>query len=104
MQCLEIIELRSADSNREELMQRFNKLVIEVDKEAENTSIKIYNRVNINIDFSIHLLHNSEKIDYNGSQLGLSLASELKDFGLINHAVWLEYKKVSLTKFMGFEE
>ncbi|MCP4130940.1 MAG: hypothetical protein GY754_08160, partial [bacterium] len=39
---------------------------------------------------SIHLKHDSEKVDNSGSDLGLTIASNLKAFGLVNHTVWLE--------------
>jgi len=31
-----------------------------------------------------------KKVENNGSRLGLRLASALKEFGLVNHSVWVE--------------
>ena len=90
MKWLEIIELRSIDSNRESLESQLKKLINEVDKEIKKQTIKTYNRVMIDTDFSIHLLHESKKVDKGGSSLGLHLASALKEFGLVNHSVWIE--------------
>ena len=90
MKWLEIIELRSVDSNRESLESQLKKLINEVDKEIKKQTIKTYNRVMIDTDFSIHLLHESKKVDKGGSSLGLHLASALKEFGLVNHSVWIE--------------
>jgi hypothetical protein len=44
----------------------------------------------IDTDFSIHLFHDSKKVEKSGSPLGLRLASALKEFGLVNHSIWIE--------------
>ena len=44
----------------------------------------------IDTDFSIHLFHDSKKMERSGSSLGLCLASALKEFGLVNHSIWIE--------------
>ncbi|MFC1557062.1 hypothetical protein ACFL6I_06240 [candidate division KSB1 bacterium] len=90
MKWIEIIELRSADSNRELLETHLQKLTNEMDKEKVKQAIKVYTRVMIDTDFSIHLFHDSNKVENSGSALGLRLVSALKAFGLVNHTVWVE--------------
>ena len=90
MNWLEIIELRSVNRNRELLKSQLPNLINEVDKEAKKQAIKVYSRVIVDTDFRIHLFHNSNKIDNSGSPLGLRLASALKEFGLVNHSIWIE--------------
>jgi alkyl hydroperoxide reductase subunit AhpF len=90
MKWLEIIELRSADNHRELLGSQLQKLIKEVDKETKMLAIKTYSRVRIDTDFSIHLFHDSKKVEKSGSPLGLRLASALKEFGLVNHSIWIE--------------
>ena len=90
MKWLEIIELRSVGSNRELLKRQLKALIDEAHKKAEQQAIKVYNHVAIDTDFSIHLLYDSVKADINGSPLGLQLVSTLKEFGLVNHSVWVE--------------
>lgn len=90
MKWIEVIELRSVDRNRELLESKLQKLIQEVDKEAKTQAIKAYCRAMIDTDFRIHLFHDSEKVEKNGSQLGLRLASALKVFGLVNHGIWIE--------------
>jgi uncharacterized protein YicC (UPF0701 family) len=90
MNWLEIIELRSVNRNRELLKSQLPNLINEVDKEAKKQAIKVYSRVIVDTDFRIHLFHNSNKIDNSGSPLGLRLASALKEFGLVNHSIWVE--------------
>lgn len=90
MKWLEIIELRSMGNNRKLLESNLTNLLDELNEETEQQAIKIYNRVAVDSDLSIHLLHDSKKADIDGSPLGLRLASTLKEFGLINHSVWVE--------------
>ncbi len=90
MKWIEIIELHSVSSNRELLKSQMRNLINEVDKEAKKQAIKVYSRVMVDTDFSIHLFHDSKKIDNSGSPLGLRLAAALKEFGLVNHSVWIE--------------
>ena len=90
MKWLEIIELRSVDSNRELLGSQLQKLIHDVDKETNKQAIKAYSRVMIDTDVSIHLFHDSKKVEHSRSPLGFRLASALKAFGLVNHSIWIE--------------
>ena len=90
MKWLEIIELRTADSNRLLLEEQLKKLITEVSKEAKRRKILVYHRVQINTDFSIHLFHESDNMDSSVSPLGLQIASNLKSYGLVNHSVWVQ--------------
>jgi hypothetical protein len=90
MKWIEIIELRSTDKNRESLESQLQKLTSEVNKARERGAIKVYSRLAIDTDFSIHLFHESKEADIDASSLGLHLASSLKGFGLVNHSVWIE--------------
>ena len=71
------------------LESQLQKLMNEVDKETKKQAIKAYSRVMIGTDFSIHLFHDSKKVENSGSRLGLRIASALKAFGLVNHSVWI---------------
>ena len=90
MKWIEVIQLRIVDSNRDFLESQLQKLIDEVNKESKMQTIKSYSRVMIDSDFSIHLFHDSKKVDNSGSPLGLRLASALKEYGLVNHSIWLE--------------
>ena len=65
-------------------------LTNELDKETKKQAIKAYSRVMIDTDFRIHLFHDSKNVENSGSQLGLCIASALKEFGLVNHSIWIE--------------
>ncbi len=90
MKWLEIIELRSVDSNRILVEQELKNIIEELKKETKQQMLKVFSRVAVDSDFSIHIIHDSKEADTNGSPLGLRLASTLKEFGLINHSVWVE--------------
>ena len=90
MKWLEIIELRSANCNRKALESQVQKLINEVDAESQEKTIKAYSRAGIDTDFSIHLNHYSRNAERSGSTLGLRLALLLKEYGLVNHSVWIE--------------
>jgi hypothetical protein len=49
-----------------------------------------YSRVLVDTDFSINISHNSKKVENGGSRLGLRLVAALKEFGLVNHSIWIE--------------
>ena len=90
MKWIEIIELRSVNSNRDLLNQELKHLIKELKQEAKQQAISVYSHIAVDSDFSIHLLHNSNDANVNGSPLGVQLVSSLKSFGLVNHSVWVE--------------
>ena len=90
MKWLEIIELRSVESNRKLLEPKLKKILDEFHRAAGKPIIKVYNRFDLDSDLSIHLLHSSSNADNNGSQVGVQLVSALKEFGLTNHSIWIE--------------
>jgi len=90
MKWLEIIEIRSASTNRELLESHLHRLMNEINRRAKKQTIKVYSQATIDTDFSIHLFHDSKTVEKNGSQLYFHLVSTLKEFGLINQSIWME--------------
>jgi hypothetical protein len=90
MRWLEVIDIRTAGSNREFVESQLLKLTEELKKTAQLYTIKSYRRVMVNTDFSIHLCHDSEKVEGDGSEIGLHIVSALKEYCLVNHHVWIE--------------
>jgi hypothetical protein len=90
MKWLEIIELRTVNRNQDLLKSQLRNLINKTEQEAKKQTIKVYSRVMVDTDFSIHLFHDLKKVENSGSPLGLRLASALKEFGLVNHSVWVE--------------
>ncbi len=90
MKWIELIQLRSAGSNRKIVESKLQRLIDEVDRKKKWQPIVAYSRVSIDTDFSIHILHDSKKVETAGSRLGLRLVAALKEFGLVNHSIWKE--------------
>ncbi len=90
MQWIEVIGVRSTGTNLEILESKLQSLLVDVEKDSQVQSIKVYRRLSIESDLCVHLCHDSEKAESCGSQLGLHLSAELKAFGLVHHSVWAE--------------
>ena len=91
MKWLEVIKLRSAGNDSEllkELLMSFEK-----PSQPALVEMKTYYHVSLETDLSVHLHWESGRPEQNGSALGLRLAQSLKEFGLIDHSVWIEKEK-----------
>lgn len=65
-------------------------LSLKVDQEKGLKEIKIYRHATVDSDLSIHLYWESDEVEKHGSTLGLHLVSSLKEFGRINHSIWIK--------------
>jgi len=90
MKWIEVIQLRSAEINRNLLESKLNRLIGDADRGSNKQVIMAYSRVLIDTDFSIHLCHDSNEAKHDGSRLGVRIVNALKEFGLVNHSVWVE--------------
>ncbi|MHC4558237.1 MAG: hypothetical protein ACYS80_13140 [Planctomycetota bacterium] len=90
MKWLEIIELRVTKSKQAMLKSQLQGLINEISTKSQKQVIRVYNLAMVETDISIHLLHDLKRMDNGGSPLGLRLTSALKEFGLVNHSVWIE--------------
>ena len=77
MKWLEIIELRIVGSTRKLLESQLQNLVDKVNKTSKHKTIKIYNHSTVETDFSIHIFHDSKKVENSGSQLGQGIAAKI---------------------------
>jgi hypothetical protein len=89
MNWIEVVQLRTAERNHDILESRLIHLAEEIKREHGPGSIMVYKRSLIPTDFSIQIVHNSGKVEDAGSLLGLQLVAALKEFGLVNHSVWM---------------
>lgn len=90
MKWLEIIELRSVVDKHGVMELKLKDLIDEVKQESSLWGINLYSAMMLETDFSIHLYNEAESMEIGGSPLGQRLASALKEFGLVNHQVWIE--------------
>ncbi len=91
MKWLEIIKLRSAGKDSGLLEE----LLLSIDRLSQSglAEMKTYHHAALETDLSVHLLWESGKPEQTGSALGLRLAQGLREFGLIDHSVWIEEEK-----------
>jgi hypothetical protein len=94
MAWLEIIEIRAVGSNRDILESQLQDLIKDVNQDENLQTIKVFRHVMLETDFSIHLLHDSHKADTKCSSICSRLVPSLKDFGLVNHTIWIENSNV----------
>jgi len=92
MKWLEIIKLRSAGMG-EELLEEFLRSLVKPGQSEELVEIKTYRHAALGNDVSVHLHWESERPEQNGTDLGLRLAQTFKEFGLIDHSIWIEEQK-----------
>ena len=90
MRWLEIIDLRSDTSTWKSMEAHVQKMITDLNRDTENHSLTAYSQAMVENDFSIHLTHESCSVEKSGSTLGLHLASVLREFGMVNHSVWIE--------------
>ena len=88
MKWLEVIKLRLAWGG-ESLLEELLRPKAEVGQRGL-VEMKTYRHAALETDFSLHLHWDSENPKQNGSTLGLRLAQALKEFGLIDHSIWIE--------------
>ena len=90
MKWLEIISIRSSESNTSDNQKTFHDLVQMAQKQWPETEVVLFQHSRLPSDFSILIHHRSELLDRRGSEFGIHLAWQLKEYGYLNHTVWLE--------------
>lgn len=90
MKWLEVIELRSMGIDQKELELQLYSLIDEMKQKTRQQEIKVYSHITVETDISIHLNNDSDSSNIGGSPMGQRLVSALREFGLVNHSVWIE--------------
>ena len=86
---LEIIELRSVKKNKQNILDFIDKLHSDQISDRKIV-VKIYSHSSIETDYSIHLCYEKESDENLGTELGYKLTEDLKEFGLVNHNIWID--------------
>ncbi len=91
MRWLEIIKLRSVEKDSGLLKE----LLLSFDKNTQQglVEMKTYDHAALATDLSVHLHWQSERPGRDGSAFGILIAQGLKEFGLIDHSIWVEKEK-----------
>lgn len=93
MKRLEIITLRSRRNIPTSVISELLRQIEKADPTERPVRIRIYHHVGVDSDLSIHIHWNSEVGNERKSPLGLMLSHVLRDFGLLNHSVWIEEER-----------
>jgi hypothetical protein len=89
MKWLEIIKLRSAGIG-EDSLEEFLRSLTESSLAGGLMAIRIYRHAGLESDAAVHLHWESKGPARNGTDVAIRLAEALKQFGLVDHSVWIE--------------
>ena len=92
MNYLEIIELRTGNKDRGQVAQFIEDWLGKI-KATDQQQIRVYHNALLDTDISVHLFHQSVAESIGFSQIGSELVFVLKEFGLVNHNIWIEQKR-----------
>lgn len=87
MKILEIIHLRLAGEtsrNMVKLMREF------IGPEPEGVEVRFYCHVKLENDIAVHLHREGAGREEGPSEVGTRLAALLKDYGMVDHSVWID--------------
>ena len=90
MNCLEIIEIRSACGCQKSIDSKLKILIEETTTDANQLNLRVFRHATLDTGFCIHLSYDSDRIENEGRAIGIHLASAMKEFGMVNHTVWIE--------------
>ena len=90
MKLQEIIEIRTSKNLQAQVEKLLKDLIKDIKVDSENNGVKLFQRMNLEVDFAIQLIIDSRDIKGNGSRLGHRVASIMKEHGIVNHSIWKE--------------
>jgi len=90
MKQLEIIEICSVHADRDRLEKQISELCGQVSAASVDVDLKVYMHGFVAGEFSIHLLQEIRKKSVLKSAIGEQLAAALREFGMVNHSVWIQ--------------
>jgi hypothetical protein len=85
MEHLEIVHVRLTREQPDQLIEDIHRSAT-----AARGTVRIYRRADVAGDIGIHLLVEAGPGEARPSELGLRLASALRDHGMVEHTLWHE--------------
>jgi hypothetical protein len=89
MKWLEVIKVRVVGNRLDFMEKELPSMTLGLPRDGL-TGMQVYRHAALDSDLSIHLCWESPRILDGGSSLGLLLARSLKEYGLVDHSVWIE--------------
>ena len=93
MRWMETIKVQSATGKEHTAERQLTVLAHEVQKNPERQGLReasVSSHATVPGCFALRLSWDTDDPQPRGSTLGMSLAQSLKDFGLVDHSVWIE--------------
>ena len=87
MKTLEIIHLRLAGDSTQTLVDAIRK---SVGCGADGMDIRLYRHTRLETDLAVHLHREITGRSAQASDVGTRLASLLREYGMVEHSVWVE--------------
>ena len=87
MKTLEIIHLRLGGNRQDGLIETIRK---SIDAEDDSGEARIYRHARLETDLAVHLHHDSPNESDRASNLGVRIASALREHGIVEHSMWAE--------------
>ena len=89
MKWLEVIQIRTAQNKSELLVGELTALLSDLQKKADDPSVALYRHSLLPSDFSLHLIHQSDSNRPEKSETGQLISSVAREFGMVNHTIWV---------------
>ncbi len=87
MKTLEIIHLRLGGNRQHDLIEVIRKSIAAEDDSRE---ARIYRHAKLETDLAVHLHHEFSRESDQASNLGVRIASALREHGIVEHSMWVE--------------
>ena len=89
MKRLEVLHLRLVGNRPETLIKKIRDAVVRHDPE---TTILLYQHAAVKTDLAVHIHIAEPSANHVDTELGVRLASALREFGMVEHTIWIEQK------------
>ena len=90
MKWTEIITLRTSETPVKEVVADILKSVGANSSMGKPAKLKLFSHATVESDLSSHIQWEATSMDRGKSLLGFELVDMLREFGLVNHSVWIE--------------
>ena len=98
---LELIRLRATHALTRQMPEDLSNYLEFLKDEAGLIEAKLYGGIQPDGDFSLALLWETEGVQPCGSLIAQRLIPQLRRYGLINHTVWIENKRIGFSGSAG---
>ncbi len=99
MQCIEVIRLRVPPDQEPEILQCLERMVLDLlQRPGPPPCVKAYQRTRPTGDITVVLGRSAPNVGTDDSRPAVSLLSELRCLGLVNHSIWVDLTEQWLGK------